>query len=254
MMIAGSWFAPMAQRSTMTACAGQKPSIANLWDYPSEEGKVRTADAIRMLDQDERAVFTTGDLRAIFPERSEKTFTGGLSRLVAGGVLTRAARGVYVKQRTGDLAATPYLLEMIAVALRQGHACYLSLLTALNHYSLISQMTWSITVMTTGRKGRFDTPFGTIAFTHTERSAGEIEAGTVDVGQPLRWARPFTALEDLRRTRRNLELVDIDPDELELIHEEMGLPPITEEEQRQLRWWQQLPWAEPWRPVAVGAR
>ncbi len=215
------------------------------------EGKVRTADAIRMLDRDKRAVFTTGDLRAIFPERSEKTFTGGLSRLVAGGVLTRAARGVYVNERKLDIHDT---LDMIALALRQGHACYLSLQTALSRYSVISQMTWTITVMTTGRKGRFHTPFGTIAFTHTERSAGEIEAGTVDVGQPLRWAKPFTALEDLRRTRRNLELVDIDPDELELIHEEMGLPPITEEEQRQLRWWQQLPWAEPWQPVAVGAR
>ena len=72
----------------------------------------------------------------------------------------------------------------------------------------------------------------------------------MDVGQPLRRARPFTALEDLRRTRRNLELVDIDPDELALIRQEMGLPPFTGEDQRQLRWWQQLPWAEPWQPAA----
>ena len=79
--------------------------------------------------------------------------------------------------------------------------------------------------MTTGRKGRFRTPWGTIHFTHTERSSEGILDGTVDVGRPLRWAKPRTALEDLRRTRRNLELVDIDL--VEEIEQEMGLPPRT---------------------------
>ena len=76
---------------------------------------MRTADAIRVLEQDEREVFTAGDLRALFPEKSEKTFTGDLARLVAQGVLTRAARGVHVNERKLDIGNSP---DRIALALR----------------------------------------------------------------------------------------------------------------------------------------
>ena len=204
---------------------------------------MRTTDAVKTiekLDRRGKAVFTTGDLRFIFPERSEKTFTGGLTRLVREGVLQRAARGVYVNPRTLNRR---HRLQRLALALRPGEASYLSLETVLGIYSLISQQTLSnITLMTTGRKGRFSTPWGGIHFTHTTRPVDEIKALTVDVGDPIRWAKPRTALEDLRRTRRNLELVDIDDEELELVEQEMGLPPPTEAEKQQLLFWKTLPW------------
>ena len=203
---------------------------------------MRTADAARIigeLDRRHRAVFTRADLRTIFPEHSETTFNAGLARLVACGVLQRAARGVYVNPQTRHRL---HVQERIALALRPGEASYLSLETALGEYGIISQQTWSITVMTTGRKGRFRTPFGTVAFTHTDRSRAEIREGTVGLGRPLRVAKPRMALEDLRRTRRNLELVDLDVEELELIEEEMGLPPPSEAEKRRLLYWQALPW------------
>ena len=94
--------------------------------------------------------------------------------------------------------------------------------SALGHYSIISQQTIAyVTVMTTGGKGRFDTPYGTVAFTHTSRSVDEILARTVDTGHPLRLAHPRLALEDLRRVGRNLDLVDTE--ELPVIEAEMGL-------------------------------
>ena len=97
----------------------------------------------------------------------------------------------------------------------------MSLETALSDYSIISRQTIAcIAVMTTGRKGRFDTPYGSIEFRHTARPISEILDGTVDVGRPLRLARPRLAEEDLRRIGRNLELVDTE--ELEKIKEEMG--------------------------------
>ena len=207
---------------------------------------MRTSVAMKTIsDLDRRgmAVFTTGDLRSIFPERSERTFTSVLARLVAGGVLQRAARGVYVNPQTRHRL---HLLEQVALALRQGKTSYLSLETALGEYSIISQLTYSITVMTTGRKGRFRTHWGGIHFTHTKRSRAGILDGTVDLGRPLRLAKPRTALEDLRRTRRNIELVDLDLEELEMIEMEMKLPPPTEAEKRQLCFWQRLPWAEWW--------
>ena len=208
-----------------------------------KETGMRTADAVKTiheLDQSGRAVFTTDDLRVIFRERSESTFAASLTRLVRQGVLQRAARGVYVNPRT---RIRRFRLQLLALALRPGQENYLSLETALGIYSLISQQTLgNITVVTTGRKGRFSTPWGGIRFTRTTRSVDEIRALTVDVGNPIRWAKPRTALEDLRRTRRNLELVDIDDEELELVEREMGLPPPTEAERRQLLFWKTLPW------------
>lgn len=204
---------------------------------------MRTADAVKIiekLDRRGRAVFTTKDLRGIFPERSEKTFKGGLTRPVRQGVLQRAARGVYVNPSTRNRRQR---LQRLALAMRPGEESYLSLETVLGIYSLISQQTLgNITVMTTGRKGWFSTPWGGIHFTHTTRPADEIRALTVDVGDPIRWAKPRTALQDLRRTRRNLELVDIDDEELELVEQEMGLPPPTEAEKRLLLFWKTLPW------------
>ena len=202
---------------------------------------MRTADAamkIGELDRQGQAVFTTEQLRSIFPERSEKTFTAGLARLVDRGVLQRAARGVYLNPRTQNRL---HRLQRLVLALRPGATSYVSLATALAAYSLISQQTvGNITVMTTGRKGRFATPWGGIFLTHTKRLPEEIQALTVDRRQPLRWARPRTALEDLRRARNHWELVDLDV--LNEVDEQMGLPPPTEAEERQLSFWKKLPW------------
>ena len=201
---------------------------------------MKRADAektLRKLDRRGRAVFTVDDLRSIFPERSDKTFSEGLRRLVSQGVLQRAARGVYVNPHGSHRLDR---LGQVALALRRGRASYLSLETVLGFYGVISRQTLTaITVMTTGRKGRFRTPWGTIQFTHTERSSEGILNGTVDVGRPLRWAKPRTALEDLRRTRRNLELVDIDA--VQKIEQEMGLPPLDDVEDRAFAFWRRLP-------------
>ena len=183
---------------------------------------MKTVAAMKTLvewDNRGRAVFSVEDLRAIFPERSRKTFAMGLNRLVRQGVLEHVARGVYVNPLA---RSRTHVLEEIAVTLRRRATSYLSLETALGDYSIISQQTIAcVTVMTTGRKGRFNTPYGTIAFTHTRRSVGEILDRTADVGRPLRMAHPRLALEDLRRVGRNLDLVDTE--ELAAIEEEMGL-------------------------------
>jgi hypothetical protein len=61
--------------------------------------------------------------------------------------------------------------------------------------------------MTTGSPGRFDTPWGAIEFTHTER---DIEFGhdvrVRDDGMPE--ASVERAARDLRRVGRNVDLID----------------------------------------------
>lgn len=168
------------------------------------------ATAIRRFsDWDERGryVYTLRDLGRIFPEDSPKTLKEGVARLVRAGLLQRACRGVYVyplaRRRDG------YTIERIARALRRGEYNYVSNESALSEYGAISQAPVDrLTVMTSGRRGVHHTLYGTIEFTHTDRSVEDILSGAGDVGRPLRLATPQTAWRDLKRVGRNTHLVD----------------------------------------------
>jgi len=93
--------------------------------------------------------------------------------------------------------------------LRRGDYSYVSLESALSEYGAISQIPIDrLTVMTTGRKGEYKTPYGTIEFTHTKRNLQNILQSMRDVGRPLRLANPMAAWRDLKRTGRNTHLVE----------------------------------------------
>lgn len=101
------------------------------------------------------------------------------------------------------------LLERVAKTLRRGEYNYISLESALSEYGVISQVSVGrITVVTTGRKGEYKTPYGVIEFTHTKRSVTDILAGVLDRGHPLRIATKEAALRDLKRVGRNTHLID----------------------------------------------
>lgn len=158
-------------------------------------------------DAQGRFVFTRADLAKIFHEDSPRAFKAGLQRLVTDGILLRPVRGVYLYalSRSGSSDT----IEHIARALRRGEYNYVSLESALSEYGAISQIPVDrLTVMTTGRKGEYPTPFGTIEFTHTKRGPTDILAGIRDVGRPLKLATPAIAWRDLKRVGRNTHLVN----------------------------------------------
>lgn len=162
---------------------------------------------LRALDETGRYVFRRQHLRACFHEDSEKTFAAGLARLVKAGVLTRAARGVYVHDRAR--CRDSRTIERIAAALRPADLSYVSLESALSEYGVISQIPMDrITLMTTGREGEIRTPYGTIEFVHTKRDPNELRQATLPSDRPLRMAKIDTAIRDLRRVGRNLHLID----------------------------------------------
>ena len=174
---------------------------------------MKTVDAIKTLcdlDRDGRAVFTVAELRSIFPERSGHTFTAGLRRLVAQGILKSAAHGVYVNALSRGPRA--WRNEEVAIRLRSGEYSYVSLESALSEFGVISQIpVGRTTMMTTGRSGEIHSIYGTLDFTHTARSVRDILSSTLVIkGRPLRFARVETALRDLRQVGRNLDLVDMD--------------------------------------------
>ena len=72
---------------------------------------------------------------------------------------------------------------------------------------MISQVATALTCMTTGSPGRFDTPWGAIEFTHTDR---HVAVGT-DVhmrDDGMFHATVERAARDLRRVGRNTGLID----------------------------------------------
>lgn len=158
-------------------------------------------------DQKGRYVFTLHDLAKLFPDDNPKTLQEGVNRLVRAGLLQRACRGVYVFPLARS--ADSHTLERIAAALRRGEYNYISLESALSEHGAISQAPVDrLTVMTTGRKGTYRTPWGTIEFTHTKRSVTDILASIRNVARPLRLATPEAAWRDLKRVGRNTHLVD----------------------------------------------
>lgn len=67
-----------------------------------------------------------------------------------------------------------------------------------------------MTVMTTGTSGLFSTLYGTIEFTHTKRGASQIIKNTMAIkGRPLRIATRRTAIRDLLRVGRNVNMIDL---------------------------------------------
>ncbi len=154
-----------------------------------------------------RYVYTLSDLAKLFPEDRPRTLQEGVNRLAKAGILQRVRRGVYVYALSHSKDS--HVIEQIAKALRRGDYSYVSLESALSEYGAISQIPIDrLTVMTTGRKGEYKTPYGTIEFTHTKRNLQSILQSMRDVGRPLRLANPMAAWRDLKRVGRNTHLVE----------------------------------------------
>ena len=155
----------------------------------------------------DRVIFTRHDLRKLFFKDNDAAFAAGIEKLIQTGFLHRISRGLYVYRMMQN--RNRYFLDKIAIALRPDHYNYLSLESALSEYGIISQVPlWGFTIITTGRAGIFNTPYGSIEFTHTKRKPLDILTHIWDRDKELPIARPGTAARDLRRVGRNVYLID----------------------------------------------
>jgi predicted transcriptional regulator of viral defense system len=171
--------------------------------------KIEAINKLATLDRVGAYVLTKGDLAKAFPDEKEKAFEKSLQRLVADGILQRVAKGIYVNAMARSKKGN--VIEDIAAVLRRGHFSYVSRESMLSEYGVISQVPTSrITIMTTGANGLYETPYGTIEFTHTKRRPAELIQRTVNVqGRPLRIATRQAAVADLMRAGRNTNMIDM---------------------------------------------
>lgn len=172
---------------------------------------MKTLEAIQVLrefDKKGKYVFIKHDMTKLFPHDNAKALDEGLNRLVKAGLLKRACKGIYVNENAQSFDS--YVIEHIAKSLRRNNYNYVSLESILSEYGAISQIPLDLlTVMTTGRKGVYKTPYGAIEFTHTKRSLANILKHIQTIqGRPLRVATKQTALRDLKRVGRNIHLLE----------------------------------------------
>lgn len=170
------------------------------------------SNVLKKLDLLGSSVFTLQDIQLFFPNEQTSTVKASLKRHCEAGLIQRACRGVYVNLNARSKDG--YILEHIAKSLRRGHYSYVSLESRLSELGVISQIPFCLlTVMTTGRKQRYKTPYGGIEFTHTSKTIEQILRDTYnEESRPLRVAKKEAALLDLKHVNRNMGLID--PEEL----------------------------------------
>jgi hypothetical protein len=161
----------------------------------------------RLAEADQANVwaFTPATFSALLGEVEPRYLNLMMKRLTDQDVLMRAARGIYVNPHARSMPSD--VRGGLIRFLRPREISYVSLESKLSEAGVISQVATVLTCMTTGSPGRFDTPWGTIEFTHTDRDIKpEVDIYPRDDG--VLEASIERAARDLRRVGRNTDLID----------------------------------------------
>ncbi|MFQ2133273.1 type IV toxin-antitoxin system AbiEi family antitoxin [Aeromonas hydrophila] len=152
-------------------------------------------------------LYSMHELALLCPDEEPQQFKNSLVRQCKAGNLLKVGGGLYAWP---DARSTPmYRLEHLISRLRPRELSYISLESALSMHGWISQLPLAVlTVMTTGRSYLQQTAYGLIEWTHTEQSDTIILNGTAwDSMRGCLIAKPSLAYRDIKRVRRNLNLV-----------------------------------------------
>lgn len=170
---------------------------------------MKSFEALKLLavkDKTWRHVYSKKELGELFNETGVN-LTSTIERLCRGGVLTRAAKGIYVYRLSQHAGSRT--LDQIAEKMRPGKLLHVSLEAAAFQWGLISQGVFTRTYVTNGKAGRFETAFGTISFTHLDLTEKEIEEATIsrsaDKSAPIATKR--RTFDDVVKTNRSIDLL-----------------------------------------------
>jgi hypothetical protein len=161
----------------------------------------------RLVEADTGSVwaFTPACFGALLGKSDPNYIKLMMKRLTDQGVLIRAARGVYVNSLARSLPAD--VRRGLLRFLRRREVSYVSLESKLSEAGAISQIATALTCMTTGSPGTFETPWGIIEFTHTDRDI-DLEKDVYRRDDGTLEATVARAARDLRRVGRNVDLID----------------------------------------------
>ena len=131
-----------------------------------------------------------------------------LADCVKKGLLRRVVKGFYESVITPPEPDTA--IYKIIKKLRSGVLNYISLESQLSHTGDISQvLNDRVTIVTKGRSGCFDTPYGVIEFTHTKKPVEQIAPNLYfDPNIKMYRAHKEQAIADLKHCQRNLHMLE----------------------------------------------
>ncbi len=170
-------------------------------------GRLELTQQLAFADRQGVWAFTPATFSALLGGVAPSYLKLMMKRLADQGMLIRAARGVYVNPAARSVPAD--VRAGLIRFLRPREISYVSLEHRLSEVGVISQVATALTCMTTGSPGRFDTPWGAIEFTHTDRDIA-IDADVHLRDDAVLEATIERALRDLRRVGRNTDLIDDD--------------------------------------------
>lgn len=153
-------------------------------------------------------IHSTTELAFMLGVPCNSAFRKFLADCVNRGLLRRVVKGFYESVLTPPEPETA--IYKIIKKLRSGVLSYISLESQLSHTGDISQVVMGrVTVMTKGRSGCFDTPYGVIEFTHTKRPIEQI-APNLYYDPEIKMYRAYTeqAIADLKHCQRNLHMLE----------------------------------------------
>jgi len=138
----------------------------------------------------------------------DSAFRKFLADCVKRGLLRRVVKGFYESVITRPEPETA--IYKIIKKLRSGVLNYISLESQLSHTGDISQVVMGrVTVVTKGRSGCFDTPYGVIELTHTKKPVEQI-APNLYYDPDIKMYRAYKeqAIADLKHCQRNLHMLE----------------------------------------------
>lgn len=152
-------------------------------------------------------VHTAHELAYMMGEQPTSAFTKFLADGVKKNILRRVAQGVFESSITPP---EPYTaIYQIIKKLRGNVLNYISLESQLSAMGEISQIIMErVTVMTKGRSGLFETPYGSIEFVHTKKPLSQLMPELYfDEDIKMYRAKSALAITDLKHCNRNLQML-----------------------------------------------
>lgn len=176
--------------------------------------RMNTKEMVRFLDFLTRNgvwLFSFQDAQTYF-EESDAALQASLKRHIANELICRVTRNLYANPRS-PIKSSSAVGELVA-ALRPGRINYLSLEEMLSENGSISQVCQVHTIMTSGRKGEFNTRFARIEFEHYSGPA-PLENLAWNEDRKLWLASPYQAWEDFKKKRPESLWHIVDMEDLE---------------------------------------
>ena len=153
-------------------------------------------------------IHSAAELAFMLDVSCDSAFRKFLTDNVKKGLLRRVVKGLYESVITPPEPETA--IYKTIKKLRSGALNYISLESQLSHTGDISQVVMDrVTVVTKGRSGCFDTPYGVIEFTHTKKPIEQIAPNLYyDPDIKMYRAHKEQAIADLKHCQRNLHMLE----------------------------------------------